>query len=292
MSEPTGQTVIQALFRGEPLDRSSARTLNDRVVVSGLSLAGAIGAEPLAQLHHAEISAVHFDGCDFGRLRFFSCQLLNCTFQRCKFDNFRMWETILSRCELTDCDLRGASMGGIGESGRRNACRDVHFVRSNFQHLGFANCEFLRCLFFDCKLRHVNFDGSSFQDCVFKGVLKDVSFNQRSIPGIPLNEMQNVDFREAQLRDVEFRRLNLFGVRLPSDEEHLIMSRDDMLFAITELSQSRKQSDKGLAEFLKGTLPWTVPDGPTFVAHKEDLKDSCGEATLTELVRLLRLRRN
>jgi hypothetical protein len=54
------------------------------------------------------------------------------------------------------------------------------------------------------------------RDCVFAGVLKDVLFDCRDLPGKPeADAMKNIDFNGAIFEDVEFRGCRFEAVSMP-----------------------------------------------------------------------------
>lgn len=67
----------------------------------------------------------------------------------------------------------------------------------------------------------MDFRGSAFTDCVFKGKLEDVTFERHTfgLEHLPPNSMRGVDFSEAEFHDVDFRGLDLAEVRWPSDRD-------------------------------------------------------------------------
>ena len=66
---------------------------------------------------------------------------------------------------------------------------------------------FNSCTFRQSKLNKVDFEGSSFANCVFEGLLEEVAFARESLgeSDLPPNEMLNVDFSRAELLWVSFR---------------------------------------------------------------------------------------
>jgi len=84
---------------------------------------------------------------------------------------------------------------------------------------------FNSCTFRQSKLNKVDFEGSSFANCVFEGLLEEVAFARESLgeSDLPPNEMLNVDFSRAELLWVSFRGLNLENVTFPMDDKHIIL---------------------------------------------------------------------
>jgi hypothetical protein len=63
------------------------------------------------------------------------------------------------------------------------------------------------CLSANTKLDNVDFQTSTFVECRFEGDLHGVVFHRRGFKGeaYPPNEMRDIDFTRARLREVEFR---------------------------------------------------------------------------------------
>jgi hypothetical protein len=100
--------------------------------------------------------------------------------------------------------------------------------------------------------------------------------------------MVNVDFSRAKLRDVEFRGLTLDRVRLPDDDEHIVI-RDfakvlDQL--IGALQAEGDQTAKILIAYLGAYRKWTV-SGARGVLNKRGLAVA-GDDAVDRIVGLLR----
>jgi uncharacterized protein YjbI with pentapeptide repeats len=70
-------------------------------------------------------------------------------------------------------------------------------------------------MFAETNLAKVDFQGTSFKDCLFTGLLDQVLFYRTAFRGerFPPNEMKGVDFRGARFRHVEFRNLDMNDVK-------------------------------------------------------------------------------
>jgi uncharacterized protein YjbI with pentapeptide repeats len=161
-----------------------------------------------------EFRNVRWDGIDstgsrLNSLRFFDSEVTNCVFVRCSCRDLRLWRTSFKKCFFRGTDLRGSSLGAVLE-GRRNSFEDLIFERANLRDTSFNSAEFTPCIFKDNKLKKIDFRGSIFVDCVFEGKLEEVIFSDRGIDAakdFSPNLMTRVDFSNAELRWVEFRRL-------------------------------------------------------------------------------------
>ena len=95
----------------------------------------------------------------------------------------------------------------------------------------------------------------------------------------PPNEMVNLDFTGSRLRNVGFRGLTLDRVRLPDDEQHLVLKN----FAAT-LDQIRAamcgredELAKKLIAFTEIDRKWVLPNQVQGVINLEDLAEVVGE---------------
>ena len=89
-----------------------------------------------------------------------------------------------------------------------------------------SEAHFEDCDFSGAKLANVNFGQCKFVHCRFAGELRDVVFDGRELTDKPAPpEMQNVDFSDAVLRDVEFKSFNLEAVTLPKDPDVRLVRR-------------------------------------------------------------------
>jgi len=118
--------------------------------------------------------------------------------------------------------------------------------------------------------------------------LRDIIFYGRGLQGeaFPPNEMVNVDFSQAKLRQVGFRGLVLDRVKMPQDEEHIVIpslpkALDRM---IDDLSRRDDVTAKKLIAFLNIDRKWILPNQAQGIINIRDLAAVTGE----EGVNLLR----
>ncbi|KKL03849.1 hypothetical protein LCGC14_2622030, partial [marine sediment metagenome] len=87
---------------------------------------------------------------------------------------------------------------------------DCLFEGANFRKAGSIRPELLRCTFRDCKLKGMDFNAASFEDCKFEGEIRDVwfrggypySYGDRQFGRAKKNRMTNVSFAKAELIDL------------------------------------------------------------------------------------------
>ena len=164
---------------------------------------------------------------------------------------------------------------------RRNRFVNVDFARADLRNTVYVAAAFERCSFSRTKLTKIGFGTSTFTDCNFEGELREVRFwrSDLSVRGFPTdsfppNEMIDVDFSRATLRDVEFRGLTLDHVRLPNNTDHIIIEDFPSVLdrLIGTLMQQHDETAKILLAYLGAYRKWTVP-GARGVLNKQDLAD-------------------
>jgi hypothetical protein len=171
-------------------------------------------------------------------------------------------------------------MGGAHE-GVRNTFVGVDFSEANLSGTIYEAAAFEGCLFSNSKLVKIDFQTSAFTNCRFEGELDDVLFYRHGFKGekYPPNEMVNVDFSRARLKHVGFRGLMLDRVRLPNDDEHLVLKNFDTTLA-QMAGALQRQSDpiaKKLVAFIGLKRKWAVPNQAQGYISVLDLADIVGQ---------------
>lgn len=127
------------------------------------------------------------------------------------------------------CSFRGASLAECRLGYQGSQYRHCIFERCSFHKGGAIRAEFYNCRFTDCKLNNVDFEASSFEDCVFEGKLSDVWFRggypypsyERKFGTPKMNRMLNVSFARAELDFCTFSHgCDLSTVILPERGEY------------------------------------------------------------------------
>jgi len=163
----------------------------------------------------------------------------------------------------------------------------VDFTEADLRDTAYLAAAFERCTFRNTKLVQINFRNSTFVECRFEGELREVLFWRTGFEGeaFPPNEMVNVDFSRAKLRDVEFRGLSLDQVQLPSDAEHIVIQDfaavlDQLILA---LRQQGDQTAKILVAGFEVARKWAAPHAPG-VLNTQDLAEAGPDAVERVLV--------
>jgi hypothetical protein len=133
-------------------------------------------------------------------------------------------------CHFEKTDFRGAGLGYLGTN-----YSNCHFVQCNFSKAVFIRAVFFGCTFENCKMKNVDFNASSFQDCIFKGRYDDIWFrgdykfpDGRSQFGEPLlNRMDRVSFEEAELHRLAFSQgCSLDSIIIPKNGSYTFVKKD------------------------------------------------------------------
>jgi uncharacterized protein YjbI with pentapeptide repeats len=286
------------LLTGESLTDLSLPKKNGRIDFSGLVLPqpkvlerrnipfGKMERyEPNALFQKAKLHDIDFSQRKLDSLSFEESELSNCCFDRCELRNLRIWASTIRDCTFCDADLRESGLGLATIegplSGKRNRFINVEFAKADLRNTVYVAAAFEQCSFRFTKLVNILFGTSTFKDCSFEGELRQVRFwrSDLSVRGFPAdafpsNEMIDVDFSRATLRDVEFRGLTLDRVRLPDDADHIILEDFPGVLdrLISTLTQQQDQTAKILLAYLGAYRKWTVP-GARGVLNKQDLAD-------------------
>ena len=241
--------------------------------------------EPNALFRKVKLHDIDFSQSKLDSLSFEESELSNCCFDRCQLRNLRLWASTIRDCTFCDSDLRESGLGLATIEGplsrRRNKFINVAFAKADLRNTVYVAAAFEQCSFRFAKLVKILFGTSTFKDCSFEGELREVRFwrSDLSVRGFPTdafppNEMIDVDFSRATLRDVEFRGLTLHRVRLPNDPDHIILEDFPAVLdqLISTLAQQHDQTAKILLAYLGAYRKWTVP-GARGVLNKRDLAE-------------------
>jgi fluoroquinolone resistance protein len=151
-----------------------------------------------------------FENADFSYAIFHNtwlekCIFNNCNFKKTDFTNYSDHGNDFIGCSFLAVKFNSAVIGYDGTK-----FDDCTFEDSIFTKAIFNRAEFTNCIFKNCKLKGVDFNASSFENCKFIGLLEDVWFKGgfqveelNKEFGVPRkNKMLNVDFSEAKLVDL------------------------------------------------------------------------------------------
>lgn len=300
ISESLNLEIWDRLYQGKSLDDLNIKQKDGRMDLRGLALPDPMVIRryqaPKASISEIEPSAVFqgikwrnldFTGSKFNSLRLFDCEIHGCQFEKCQLQDLRLWGTRISESSFKGANLKKSALGGVKDR-KRNIYSDVDFSEADLRETVYKAAVFERCIFRNSKLVKIDFQTSTFTDCLFEGELRDILFYGRGFQGeaFPPNEMVNVDFSQAKLRQVGFRGLVLDRVKMPHDEEHIVIpslpkALDRM---IDDLRRRDDVTAKKLIAFLNIDRKWILPNQAQGVINIRDLAAVTGE----EGVNLLR----
>lgn len=305
IEESLNNEVWSRLIRGEPLDGLGFESRNGTIELTGIRLPEPsvlrrfeVARTPVAAVAAAipEIRGVTwrslvFDGAKLRGIRLHGCNVIDCRFNTCDLQDWRVWATTFRNCSFTKSDLRNSVLGGV-EGGARCVYSTVSFEDADLRGTIYRAAEFEQCEFRRAKLEKIDFQTSTFSNCVFEGELRDVLFYRRGHDGeeFPANDMVNVDFSRASLRHVGFRGLTLDRVTFPNDADHVVIKNPgatiDKLVAV--LQKQGDSTSLKLAAFLNIGRKWLSPKQAQRVINTRDLSETVGAAGLEMFLNLLR----
>lgn len=299
LSESLNLEIWDRLLAGKPLDGLGLETRDGRIDVRGLELPEptvlrrfqfhgvAIAATDAGIVHGVKWRNLDFTGSKLAGLRLMGGLVENCRFDGCNLQGVRIWATSFQDVSFKGANLRGSVLGGAHE-GVRNTFRGVDFSEANLSGTTYEAAAFERCVFSNAKLVKIDFQTSTFTDCRFEGELDDVLFYRHGFKGekYPPNEMVNVDFSRARLKHVGFRGLVLDRVRLPNDDENIVLKN----FATTldqMVATLQRQSDpvaKKVVAFIGIKRKWAVANQAQGYINVPDLADLVGDEGVKRFV--------
>lgn len=150
---------------------------------------------------------VDFSFGSFESSRFEDSVFQDCIFKNVNFSKFTDYGNKFTNSIFVNCRFANSAIGYDG-----SIFDNCVFENCNFSKSIFIRPEFTKIFFKNCKLKGLDFNGSSFEDCIFEGLLDDIWF-RGSFPlqrdndyfGIPRkNRMKNVSFVKAELKDLTF----------------------------------------------------------------------------------------
>lgn len=292
LSESLNLAIWNRLIAGKPLDGLGLETRDGRIDIRSLEL-----PEPsalrrfqfhgvrMAEVDSGVIQGVKWRNLDLSNSKIAGLRLMrghveNCRFDGCNLKGARIWATTFRDVSFRGANLHGSVLGGVHD-GVRNTFVGVDFPEANLTGTIYEAAAFERCTFCNAKLVKIDFQTSTFTACRFEGQLDDVLFYRNGFKGerYPPYEMVNVDFTRARLKHVGFRGLVLDLVRLPDDEEHIVLKNfpatlDQMA---ATLQRHGDALSKKLVAFIGIDRKWTVPNQEQGYINVPDLADIVGE---------------
>jgi uncharacterized protein YjbI with pentapeptide repeats len=286
------QKILERLLSGKPLTDLGLGEHEGRVDLRGLpalgpqalnafesagwivkELGGLLKVED-ARLENLDLSGARLDG-----VRFIRSTIKNCRFDQAHCQDWRLWAVDVTDSSFVGADLRNAVLGAWYD-GRGNVYRNIDFSGANLRSIVCPAGTFIDCDFGTAQIVKVDFQSSSFIRCRYAGLLREVIYYDRGFnTGKPdPNPMEDVDFSEAELRMVEFRRLNLDRVKFPRSVDHLVVRNYRCVIERAVRRLHNEAEWAGLRVVMEHRLKWAGPRQHVGVFNLRDLAEYGGEA--------------
>ena len=232
-------------------------------------------AEGRVKLTGAVLKSVDLSGATLDGLWLTASEVSECVFDGARWRDGRVWGCTFDSCSFREADLRDLGVAPEHE-GRRSLFRRCAFARTALRGFTCPGAVFEDCRFEESRLSKIDFGGSIFRRTTFAGRLSDVIFHD--VPWdhehFEPNEMQDVDFREAELLFVEFRSLVMRQVRWPDHPANETFAHYPCVLARTvEAYEADPRADaRGIGGGFRQRLDWMHPDRETGVVHRGELE--------------------
>ena len=186
-------------------------------------------------LSHSKLDFSVWENCTFDNVVFNKASLKNVKWIGCQFKN-----VVFENANLMD-----SLLGGYDRLNSGNFYKVV-FLKTNLRRTYYAFPKFEYCEFNYCDLKEVNFNGSRFFYCSFKGKLDSVFFcgYPQDLPDDILlklkenevfNPMNSVDFSQANLFGVSFSNyIDLSRCIFPNSDNYLFIKNFPKTFEIAK----------------------------------------------------------
>jgi uncharacterized protein YjbI with pentapeptide repeats len=189
---------------------------------------------PLTRLKLARVTAgddtawdgLDLSGADLYEMNWRELTIRDCVLDDADVDNLRCWGVTVTGTSLRRARLSAGQLGASPEFwAKPSRWEDVDLRQADLRG-SHADAVFTKVDFRNAKLTGMDFRYSDLVDCVFAGVVKEVTFGgtqQRP----PNWQLSGVDFTEAKPRAVAFTGVNLgqpdVDIRLPEDADHWLI---------------------------------------------------------------------
>lgn len=216
----------------------------------------------------------------------------NCIFNKVDFSEFTDHQNIFSNCQFKDCNFNYASIGHKGT--KYDHC---NFINIKTKKTNFIRPEFTFINFQNCKIKGVDFFGSSFENCIFEGLLDDVWFrggfplksDEKSFGKPKKNTMLNVSFENAEICDIALSNdCDLSTVIMPKDENYLLYNNWLKRLEYLQLkAKSLPENIRKGAEFYAEVFLVHAKSQNWQIVNKKDIVRDHGEEVANEIIKIL-----
>ncbi|MFC9425808.1 pentapeptide repeat-containing protein [Streptomyces sp. NPDC056987] len=288
--DPAGDLASLPLERHEDrVDLRGIRMGSELPLPSGITAGGYMVEEITTPLdaHGVEFSAIDFTGSSLNSLRFKDCRIVNCLFDEADCRDWRTWGLEVVDSNFSNTAMRACHLGTWNEGDRSTYVR-VDFSGADLKSSFFSYADFRDCDFSYADVDQLDFRSACFRGCRFAGHLRGTVF--WSLPpnseATDHNLMARVDFRDATLRFVEFRGLDLRDVTLPHSNQYIKVAQYPcvMRLAPDRLRGLPGRNGNRAARLLERQTRWINSKRDVGIWHEEDLASSKEECELVREV--------
>ncbi len=236
--------------------------------------------EDFIEINDMNLDNIDFSYCNFNRALMKRCKINNCIYIACDLSYVSEWQCEVSNSTFSKCKIKGS----IGIWG--GTYNNVIFEKDDLKGVTIGYPDFYNCLFNNCKLDQVDFNGANFNNVKFIGKLKDVWFRGNYLPNVKLYEKFDkkrakksndmiVDFSEAELEYPNFRNnCDLSKVIVPKYGEYLLI--DDIKAVIeilkTLINGTKEENIINYCEFLLKTRFRVLEEQNMTLVNVEEMK--------------------
>lgn len=239
-----------------------------------------------------------FEKTDFSFSSFVNVWLENSEFKHCIFNNVDFSQmkdhgNQFNNCIFFKCKFNYAAIGYYGS--KFQSCK---FEACNFNKSIFTRAEFEQTLFINNKIKSVDFNASSFENCIFEGLLDDVWFRgnfasnaDNIIFGKPkVNVMKNVSFENALIKDITLSdNCDLSTVKINNNTGYYLFDRwyDRLLFTKSEIQSWPTDEIKEANFFINNYLRHAV-NQDWYIISSEDMDKYYGKKVASRIIYTLK----
>lgn len=166
--------------------------------------------------------ALDLSGAQLEELRVFGGHVAGCRFDGASLTGLKLWGTTVEDSSFRRADLRSRALGTGDWRGLRTVWRRVAFDRADLRESVFLGCVLETCTF-EKTSRLLQITDSEVRGCTFSGLLTSllVSGQGHQVPVSP--DAFSADLGQAVLRDSKIEGYSLDQVRLPAQEDLLVV---------------------------------------------------------------------
>lgn len=296
-SPELSKDVWSRLLRGKTLDDLGLPKEDNRTVLEGLESPDPLIIKSLPQfgvnlvnnrliIENVMWRNLHFKKSRLNHVHFMRVDFSNCIFQESHCKQWGLWYSRISHCAFQKVNLRGAVLGSCYS--KRNEYTDTTFANSDLRDVINLSSRFVGCSFINNNLMKAAMS-SSYIECKFEGELREAEFNWNNDDKDPDIEYTNLDLSKAKLRHTMFRKINLDKIRLPEDDEHVIIynykAALDRLIEAMKLKGDVKS--RSIAAYFGFHRKWLHPDQTRGYVSREELKEVLGEEDTRMIIEIL-----